>query len=104
MGHVVKNVGGVQEPEIQASIMRDDLAYPAMLTFLPSGLIGVVVASLIAAYMSTISTELNWGSSYVVNDLYRRLTRPPASEKSLVLGGGLPSVLLMAAACGVTMA
>jgi len=75
-----------------------DLAYPAMLTFLPHGLLGLVVASLIAAYMSTISTHLNWGSSYVVNDFWKRFVNPEASERELVWLGRISTVLLMAVA------
>ncbi|MHC4193804.1 MAG: sodium:solute symporter family protein [Planctomycetota bacterium] len=78
-----------------------DLAYPAMLTFLPAGLLGLVVASLIAAYMSTISTHLNWGSSYVVNDFYKRFLNPGANEKQMVLVGRISTVLLMVAACAL---
>jgi Na+/proline symporter len=59
-------------PGLDPSILGHDLAYPAMLVFLPHGLLGLVVASLAAAYMSTISTHLNWGASYVVQDFYRR--------------------------------
>ena len=70
------------------SVVRHDLAYPAMLTFLPAGLLGLVLASLIAAYMSTISTHLNWGSSYVVNDFYKRFVAPAASEERA--GAGRP--------------
>jgi solute:Na+ symporter, SSS family len=73
----------------------DDLGYPAMLTFLPSGLLGLVVASLAAAYMSTISTQLNLMSSYVVNDLYGRFYRPRAAEKERVLVGRIVTVLLL---------
>ncbi len=72
-----------------------DMAYSAMLTFLPPGLLGLVVASLIAAYMSTISTHLNWGASYIVHDFYRRFVRPRASERELVQAGRLATVLLM---------
>ena len=57
---------------LDPSIIRHDLAYPAMLVFVPHGLLGLIVASLAAAYMSTISTHLNWGASYVVDDVYRR--------------------------------
>ena len=66
-----------------------------MLTFLPSGLLGLVIASLVAAFMSTISTHLNWGSSYVVNDFYQRFIKPDASEKELVMVGRVSTVLLM---------
>jgi len=86
-------------PHIDASIVKHDLAYSAMLTFLPAGLLGVVLVSLIAAYMSTISTHLNWGSSYVVNDFYQRFVNPQASEKELVLIGRVSTAVLMVGAC-----
>jgi len=78
-----------------SGVAANDMAYPAMLTFLPTGLIGLVLASLIAAYMSTISTHLNWGSSYLVNDFYKRFVRPGSSEKELVLVGRISTVVLM---------
>lgn len=83
-------------PHIPANVVRNDLAYPAMLTYLPAGLLGLVVASLISAFMSTISTQLNWGSSYVVNDFYLRFINPQASQKQLVSIGRISTVLLMA--------
>jgi len=86
-------------PQVSSEMLKHDLAYPAMLTFLPTGLLGMVVASLIAAYMSTISTHLNWGSSYLVNDFYKRFICPNAAEKHLVLVGRISTALLMAAAC-----
>ncbi len=82
-------------PHISEGIVQSDLAYPAMLSFLPVGLLGMVVASLIAAFMSTISTHLNWGASYVVSDFYRPFVRPDASEKELVLVGRLSTIVLM---------
>lgn len=82
-------------PKIDPQMVRDDLAYPAMMTLLPQGLRGLILASLIAAYMSTLSTHLNWGSSYVVNDVYRRFYRPAASEKELVRVGRVVTVLSM---------
>lgn len=81
-------------PHIPADKINDDLAYPAMLTFLPAGLMGMLIASLVAAYMSTISTHLNWGSSYVVHDFYKRFLKPEASEKELVRVGRLSTVVL----------
>ena len=72
-----------------------DLGYPAMLTHLPAGLLGLVVTSLIAAFMSTISTHLNWGSSYISLDFYKRFVKPQASEKELVNIGRLSTVVLM---------
>ncbi|MCP5106745.1 MAG: Na+:solute symporter [bacterium] len=82
-------------PHVPADKIGHDLAYPAMISFLPHGLLGLVVASLIAAYMSTISTHLNWGSSYVVNDFYKRFVDKDASEKDLVLVGRLSTFWLM---------
>lgn len=82
-------------PNITADKLGNDLAYPAMLTKLPTGLLGLVLASLISAYMSTISTQLNWGSSYIVYDFYKRQINPNASQKRLVAVGRLSTVLLM---------
>jgi Na+/proline symporter len=82
-------------PHLTESTLNDDLAYSAMLTYLPSGLMGLVLASLIAAFMSTISTHLNWGSSYVVNDFYLRFIKPEATDKEQVMVGRLSTVLLM---------
>lgn len=82
-------------PAITSEYLKDDIAYPVMLSKLGHGWLGLVVASLIAAYMSTIGTHLNWGSSYVVNDFYRRFVRPQAPEKELVAMGRVSTVLLM---------
>ncbi len=82
-------------PNIAENVINDDLAYPAMLTFLPKGLLGIVIASLVAAFMSTISTHLNWGSSYIVNDFYKRFINQEASEAKMVLVGRISTVLLM---------
>jgi len=80
-------------PNLPADKLGHDVAYPAMLTLLPSGLLGLVSASLIAAFMSTMSTQLNLGASYLVNDFYHRFMRPDASEKQLVQAGRLFTVL-----------
>ncbi len=82
-------------PNIEESKLGHDLAYSAMLTKLPSGLLGVVLASLIAAYMSTISTQLNWGSSYIVFDFYKRQINPDATEKQMVAVGRISTIVLM---------
>ena len=82
-------------PNVPADKLGHDLAYSAMLTKLPSGLLGVVLASLIAAYMSTISTQLNWGSSYMVFDFYKQQINPNATEKQMVAVGRLSTVVLM---------
>lgn len=71
-------------PHLPEGKLGHDIAYPAMLTLLPSGLLGIVSASLIAAFMSTMSTQLNLGASYLVNDFYFRFIRPDSSKKELV--------------------
>ncbi len=82
-------------PHVDKGIINDDLAYPAMLSFLPHTLLGLVIASLIAAFMSTISTHLNWGASYLVNDFYKRFVNTDASEQQLVFFGRIATVVLM---------
>ena len=103
---VFPNISDMQAafPHIPVDKLGDDLAYSAMLTFLPTGLIGIVLASLIAAVMSTLSTHLNWGSSYVVNDFYLRFLKPQATDKELVLVGRISTVLLMVLAAFLALA
>ncbi|MBQ9872885.1 MAG: Na+:solute symporter [Thermoguttaceae bacterium] len=92
-------------PDLPSGVnVNDDLAYPAMMTKLPHGILGIVVASLFAAYMSTIATHLNLGSSYMVNDFYKRFVNPTAEEKKLVAIGRLWTVGLMIAACLMALA
>ncbi|MCP3964937.1 MAG: Na+:solute symporter [Lentisphaerae bacterium] len=83
------------EKRLPMDKLGHDAAYSAMLNFLPNGWLGLVLASLIAAYMSTISTHLNWGSSYVVNDFYKRFIKKDASEHQMVWVGRLSTVVLM---------
>lgn len=85
-------------PNLNADMQGHDVAYAAMMTYLPAGLIGIVLTSLIAAFMSTISTQLNWGSSYIVNDFYGRFINKTASEKQKVFIGRISTVLLMVCA------
>lgn len=94
---VFPDVASIHEafPNVEESKLGNDLAYSAMLTKLPPGLMGIVLASLGAAYMSTISTHLNWGSSYVVNDFYKQQINPGASERELVNVGRITTVVLM---------
>ena len=94
---VFPDLDSIQEafPNITEDKLGNDLAYPAMLTKLPTGLLGLVLASLISAYMSTISTQLNWGSSYIVYDFYQTQINPSASQKQLVTVGRISTVLLM---------
>ncbi|MGK0233107.1 sodium:solute symporter family protein [Candidatus Marifrigoribacter sp. Uisw_064] len=96
---VYPDLASIQEafPNVEENKLGHDLAYSAMLTKLPSGLLGIVLASLGAAYMSTISTHLNWGSSYIVNDLYKQQINKNASERELVNAGRLSTVILMVA-------
>ena len=83
-------------PDVSTQYIQNDFAYPAMLReFLPPGLLGLVVASLIAAYMSTTASQLNWGSSYLVNDFYGRFWKPDATEKQKVRFGRISTVSLM---------
>ena len=78
-------------------------SYPRLaVELLPPGILGLVVVSLMAAFMSTVSTSVNWGSSYVTNDLYKRFFRPDANQRELVVVGQLMSALLLA--CGVLAA
>lgn len=81
---------------LQPNYIKEDLAYSAMLQFLPPGWIGVVMTSLVAAFISTLSTHLNWGSSYVTNDFYKRFVSPDASQRELVWVGRVSTISLMA--------
>jgi SSS family solute:Na+ symporter len=94
---IYPNISDMQTafPHIPVDKMGDDLAYSAMLTFLPTGMVGLVLASLMAAVMSTLSTHLNWGSSYIVNDFYLRFLKPEATDKELVAVGRISTVGLM---------
>lgn len=71
-------------PTLSADKVGHDVSYPAMLTKLPSGLLGLVAASLIAAFMSTMSTQMNLGASYLVNDFYKRFMKPDAEQAELI--------------------
>ncbi len=90
-------------PQVDSRLIGHDLAYPAMLGLLPHGALGLLVAGLLAAYVSTISTHLNWGSSYLVHDLYRRFLRPEAAERHYVMVGRLVTALLVAVASLVSL-
>lgn len=94
---VFPDLASIQQkfPHVDPGIVKNDLAFSAMLTYLPAGLIGLVIAALIAALMSTISTHLNWGSSYIVYDFYKRFYKPEADEKTLVFVGRVSTFLLM---------
>ena len=89
-------------PGVDKKLIGHDMAYSAMLKFLPAGFMGLMVAGLLAAYVSTIITHLNWGTSYIVHDCYRRFVNPGADEKHYVMVGRLVTGLLMVAAGGMT--
>jgi len=102
---VFPDIASIQEafPAVSEDKLGHDLAYSAMLTKLPTGLLGLVLASLIAAYMSTISTHLNWGASYVVNDFYTQQINPSATEKQKVNVGRLATVVLFLASAALAL-
>ncbi|HEX6313703.1 MAG TPA: sodium:solute symporter family protein [Gemmatimonadaceae bacterium] len=89
-------------PHVDQSLIGHDMAYPAMLKFLPVGWLGLMIAGLLAAYVSTIATHLNWGTSYLVNDLYRRFMKPGEDERHYVAMGRLVTALLMLVAAALT--
>ena len=92
-------------PEISENKIGHDIAYPAMLTLLPPGLLGLVSASLVAAFMSTMSTQVNLGASYLVNDFYHRFIDPNATEKKLVFVGRVFTVfsIILGAVTGLML-
>ncbi|MGJ8695247.1 MAG: sodium:solute symporter family protein [Verrucomicrobiaceae bacterium] len=98
---VFPSIDSIKEafPNTDPDLIANDAAYPAMLTLLPPGLMGIVAASLVAAYMSTMSTQVNLGASYLVNDFYRRFLKPEASEKELVWAGRFASMLTLVLGC-----
>ncbi len=81
-------------PHLDPKLIGHDIAYPAMLRFLPAGWIGLMVGGLIAANSSTILTHLNWGASYLVHDFWRRFVRPDADEKHYVFMGRMATIVL----------
>jgi len=89
-------------PYVDRTLIGHDMAYPAMLRFLPVGFMGLMVAGLLAAYVSTLSTHLNWGTSYLVHDFYRRFLKPGKDERHYVAVGRLVTALLMLAAALLT--
>jgi SSS family solute:Na+ symporter len=89
-------------PNLDPKLLGHDIAYPAMLKFLPVGFIGLMVGGLIAANSSTILTLLNWGSSYLVHDFYRRFVHPSETEKHYVWMGRLSTVVLFFLSAAMT--
>jgi Na+/proline symporter len=91
-------------PNVNPSLMGHDLAFPAMLRFLPAGWVGLMLGGLIAANSSTILTHLNWGASYLVHDFYRRFIKPGESEKHYVMAGRLATILLFVSSSALVFA
>jgi Na+/proline symporter len=93
---------------LASTILYTDIDSPrqgyilAIMDLLPPGLTGLLIAGFAAAYMSTISTQLNWGASYLVNDLYARFYRPKADQRELVAVSRVATLLLMVTSLGVT--
>jgi Na+/proline symporter len=88
-------------PHVAPGLIGHDIAFPAMLRFLPAGWVGLMLGGLIAANSSTILTHLNWGASYLVHDFYRRLVRPDAPEHHYVAAGRIATVILFFASSGM---
>ncbi len=91
-------------PYVDHRLIGNDIAYPAMLKFLPPGFLGFLMAGLLAAYRSTTETHLNWGTSYLVHDFYRRFLRPAESERHYVMVGRIVTALLLVCAGAFTFA
>ncbi len=89
-------------PNVDPRLLGHDMAYPAMLKFLPHGFLGLMVAGMLAAYVSTIVTHLNWGASYLVHDFWRQFVRPGEDERHYVMMGRIMTVSLMAIAGALT--
>jgi Na+/proline symporter len=91
-------------PNVDPSLVGDDMAYPIMLRFLPVGWLGLMLGGLIAANSSTILTHLNWGASYLVHDFYRRFVKRGAPDKHYVAAGRVATVLLFVASSAMVFA
>src|SRR6186713_3260139 len=102
---VYPNLSDIQTafPKLDPTLLGHDIAYPAMLKFLPVGFAGLMVGGLIAANSSTILTHLNWGASYLVHDFYRRFVAPAADEKHYVMVGRVATVGLYVVAAFLSL-
>ena len=86
-------------PNVDPSLVQGDMAYPAMLTKVPNGWLGVVAASMMGALFSTVAAHLNLGSAYMVNDFWKRFVRPKASDRELIWIGRSSMLLLLLLGC-----
>jgi SSS family solute:Na+ symporter len=91
-------------PNLDPRLVGHDIAYPAMLRFLPVGWIGLMLGGLVAANSSTILTHLNWGASYLVHDFYRRFVNRTATERHYVAAGRVATVLLFVCSSAMVFA
>ncbi len=82
-------------PNVNPALVKGDLAYPAMLTFVPNGWLGVVAASMMGALFSTVAAHLSMGSNYIANDFWKRFVRPDAGERELIIVGRVTVIVLM---------
>ena len=88
-------------PNVNPALVKGDLAYPAMLTFVPNGWLGVVAASMMGALFSTVAAHLSMGSNYIANDFWKRFVRPEAGERELIVVGRVTTVVLMLATAAI---
>ena len=88
-------------PHINPSLVKGDLAYPAMLTFVPNGWLGVVAAAMMGALFSTVAAHLSMGSNYIANDFWKRFVNPNATEKELIVVGRWTVIALMVMTAGI---
>src|ERR1039458_4113673 len=91
-------------PNVDPSLIGHDIAFPAMLRFMPAGWIGLMVGGLVAANSSTILTHLNWGASYLVHDFYRRFLKRDDTEKHYVVAGRIATVILFVGSSALVFA
>ncbi len=99
---VYPTLGDIQRafPDLDPTLLGHDIAYPAMLKFLPVGFAGLMIGGLLAANSSTILTHHNWGASYLVHDFYRRFVRRDADERHYVMVGRVATVGLFLCSSG----
>ena len=88
-------------PKVDPSLIHGDMAYPAMLTKVPNGWLGLVAASMMGALFSTVAAHLNLGSAYVVNDFWKRFVRPAAGDRELIWVGRAAMLALLLLGCAL---
>ncbi len=90
-------------PHVDKKLIGHDIAYPAMMSLLPAGFFGLMVAALLSANSSTILTHLNWGASYCVHDFYRIFVAPGKSEKHYVMVARFATLLIFLTSCALAL-